>query len=192
MNAMEIYTLPSFIHRYKNVGWVPILGSTLRVQRELVCYDELFVGLIPNRFVDVFKKFLQHGQISAQCTGAIWERIDAADGYFIPVDYIFHGGREIIHRVISELGDMNLSAQMKSLESSPRELRTDMNNDTLKHTLLRIQPNEYKPYPTRRCVDCKMRGIRKETRLYCNGCPDKTALCRNCFNTLHFSNSHCA
>ena len=53
------------------------------------------------------------------------------------------------------------------------------------HTLSKFPSNEHKPYPSYRCNECKKRGIRKESRLYCNDCPNKPAFCRNCFNSKH-------
>ena len=53
------------------------------------------------------------------------------------------------------------------------------------HTLSKFPANEYKPYPQKDCNECKKRGIRKYTRLYCTDCPMKPAFCKSCFNSKH-------
>ena len=81
-----------------------------------------------------------------------------------------------------------LEKRMRSLEVSPLKYRKSLNsvlfNDRM-HTLTHIPPNECKPYPQQRCVGCRKRGIRKDTRYFCEDCPMKPAFCKSCFNSTH-------
>ena len=53
------------------------------------------------------------------------------------------------------------------------------------HTLSKIPANECKAYPQQRCIECKKRGIRKDSRYFCEACPMKPAFCKSCFNSTH-------
>ena len=53
-----------------------------------------------------------------------------------------------------------------------------------KHIPCRI-PETTKKYPQRECVSCRRRGIRHDTRYYCNDCSDNPALCKDCFTNFN-------
>ena len=159
---MEIYTVPSFLHRYENYDWIPILGGMLhlRVQDEFIVamYNGKVVGLIPEQLTNVFKDFLQHSEIYVRCTGPI---VPDEFGYILPASYIFQGNRETLHKLIN---DLNMQ---------------DVNSEPSSHTLSRIPPTGKTKYPTKRCVICHSKGIHRFTRYFCIQC--KTAHCKDCF-----------
>ena len=160
----EMYTMPSVIHKCKDDGWMPVLGGVLKclpVENEFVgvVYNDQVVGLVPKKLTSVFKSFLHHGPIFARCMDAI---VYGDFGYLIPADYIFHGSRENLHRLISELQDSENSADMNSiLLQDSVDILSDYAPPEKEIKSLEVSPQkyrkalpatEYKLYPTRRCI----------------------------------------
>ena len=178
----EIYTISSFIHTCEDGIWEPVSESLLKcllVENGFVgvVYNEQIVGYVPEKFVNVFKNFLQHGEIYVRCAGAI---VHAEFGYLIPVDYIFHGSSENLHRLASELQNSENSPNMDSEQYDTNGVQYDG-----QHTLTKLPPTEKRLRPRRGCIDCKKRGIRKDTRYFCNNCLNNPALCKDCFYRTH-------
>ncbi|KAL8608907.1 hypothetical protein ACOMHN_063036 [Nucella lapillus] len=55
------------------------------------------------------------------------------------------------------------------------------------HYMERIPPKGLKTNTQKRCVVCKKRGLRKDSRLHCIACPERPGLCRgtDCFGIYH-------
>ena len=85
----------------------------------------------------------------------------------------------------SEMEDKCMEPDAKVPKLEDCESFDDFQRVDDKHTPSSIPANETKKYPTKRCVDCKKRGIRRESRYYCNDCSDYPALCKACFNGYH-------
>ena len=165
------YTLPSFIYDCYLDNWSPVYGdmlSCIRTDREnvvAVVFINQVVGRVPQSLTNAFLQFLENGSIYVRIAGTV---VDCGCGMQIPVDYIFEGDNLHLSRLVGEV-ERN---QVKVEES-------------LAHTPSRIPANEIKKYPTRRCVGCKERGIRRESRYYCKDCIDFPALCKACFRDYH-------
>ena len=55
-----------------------------------------------------------------------------------------------------------------------------------RHFLELVPPTEKKQSPTKRCVECTKRGIRKEGRYQCKNCSNHPGLCpAPCFKNHH-------
>ena len=81
---------------------------------------------------------------------------------------------------LSQKSHINEKTQLCPISESS----TSFHNE--KHNLQPILPTEKKKYPTKRCVVCLDKSLRKETRYYCSICMDSPALCKNkCFRVYH-------
>ena len=99
------YTHSAFISGCQLKNWTPIFGNML----PCVCIENDYVavfnagkiaGYVPQRLSNIFTKFLHSGTINARIAGAV---IDRGYGLEIPVDYIFHGEKERLHKIIERL-----------------------------------------------------------------------------------------
>ena len=71
---------------------------------------------------------------------------------------------------------------------SSRDLRKQDENVRLSgsHFSETFPSTACKERPYRRCRLCLIRGLRRETRQFCNVCPSKPALCKSgCFEDYH-------
>ena len=99
------YTHSAFIGGCQLKNWTPIFGDMLPcVSHEN--YDVAvfnageIVGYVPQRLSNIFTKFLHSGTINVRIAGAV---IDRGYGLEIPVDYIFHGDRHRLCKIIEHL-----------------------------------------------------------------------------------------
>ena len=99
------YTHSAFIVGCQIKNWTPVFGNML----PCVCIenDDVAVfnageiaGYVPRRLSNIFTKFLHSGTINARIAGAV---IDRGYGLEIPVDYIFHGDKQCLHKIIERL-----------------------------------------------------------------------------------------
>ena len=99
------YTHSAFIGGCQLKNWTPIFGNIL----PCVCIenDEVavfntgeIVAYVPPRLSNIFRKFLHSGTINVRIAGAV---IDQGYGLEIPVDYIFHGNRQRLLKIIARL-----------------------------------------------------------------------------------------
>ena len=58
------------------------------------------VAYVPQRLSNIFRKFLHSGTINVRIAGAV---IDRGYGLEIPVDYIFHGDKQRLLKIIERL-----------------------------------------------------------------------------------------
>lgn len=73
----------------------------------------------------------------------------------------------------------------------PNEVQDEVDDESVRrverHFIIHIPPTPKKQNPTKRCRVCHARGIRRESRFYCNQCPTKPGLCleNGCFKIYH-------
>ena len=99
------YTHSAFIVGCKLKNWTPIFGDMF----PCVCIEnddaavfnagELVV-YVPQRLSNIFTKFLHSGTINVRIAGAV---IDRGYGLEIPVNYIFHGDKHHLYKIIESL-----------------------------------------------------------------------------------------
>ena len=99
------YTHSSFIGGCNLKNWTPIFGDML----PCVCIENddvavfnagEIVGYVPQRLSNLFTELLYSGTINVRIAGAV---IDRGYGLEMPVDYMFHGDKHRLYKIIERL-----------------------------------------------------------------------------------------
>lgn len=79
---------------------------------------------------------------------------------------------------------LELSQNAVADEPNHRQRSSTVARLSEKHFITHIPSTNSKTNPTRRCVVCSAKGVRRESRFYCDGC-DKALCLEECFKAYH-------
>ena len=170
------------IQLYDSCCWIKMLiPAHVRRQQQRRCKKRLWY---PNR--DCLQ-ILEPGRKFAKEPTSKEEPDHTTDAKVLKRSYISGDKESLREYYNNDSADDRQESNLQHIRKVPPEKRMRALDDSTGsvHTLSKFPANEYKPYPQKDCNECKKRGIRKESRLYCNDCPMKPAFCRNCFNSKH-------
>ena len=177
------YSISSYINNCQLENWTAIYGDRLQCLRSsngdavAVVYCGETVGYVPQYLSSIFSRFLWNGTITAKIAGAVVEYEKVCR---VPVDYICHGDRQSLTELITDV-ENQVPDDNTCLDAAEE---CEISFDKAEHSISRISQKGKKKYPQKRCVVCRMKGTRHDTRYYCETC--NTALCKSpCFKEYH-------